>query len=77
MRKAVPIGIVAFVSFVAIQSSALGLEKKNYNYREWTKGIFSDVVGPGKTTYLAGVGAEDESEARGTIRHKGDLSLKV
>jgi enamine deaminase RidA (YjgF/YER057c/UK114 family) len=76
MRRTVTIGIVVFISVVAIQSSALGLEKKNYNYSEWTKGIFSEVitvVGPGKTIYLAGVGAEDEAAARGTIRHQGDF----
>ena len=44
MRKAVTIGIVALVACVAIQSSALGLEKKNHNYNEWTKGIFFEVV---------------------------------
>ena len=70
------IGIVVLASIVVTQSSALGLEKKNYNYSEWTKGIFSEVitvVGPGKTIYLAGVGVEDEAAARGTIRHQGDF----
>ena len=36
-----------------------GFEKKNYNYSEWTKGLFSEVVTvthPGKMIFLAGVG---------------------
>ncbi len=52
-------------------------EKKNYNYSEWTKGLFSEVVTvthPGKMIFLAGVGAEDESGGRGTIRHIGDFA---
>lgn len=54
-----------------------GFEKKNYNYSEWTKGLFSEVVTvthPGKMIFLAGVGAEDESGERGTIRHLGDFA---
>src|SRR6266513_4304872 len=54
-----------------------GFEKKNYNYSEWTKGLFSEVVTvthPGKMIFLAGVGAEDESGGRGTIRHVGDFA---
>jgi len=54
-----------------------GFEKKNYNYSEWTKGLFSEVVTvthPGKMIFLAGVGAEDESGGRGTIRHLGDFA---
>jgi len=57
-------------------ASAQNLEKKNYNYSEWTKGRFSEAVtvtGPGKMIFLAGVGAEDENGAPGTIRHKGDF----
>jgi enamine deaminase RidA (YjgF/YER057c/UK114 family) len=52
-------------------------EKKNYNYSEWTKGLFSEVVTvthPGKMIFLAGVGAEDESAQRGSIRHLGDFT---
>jgi enamine deaminase RidA (YjgF/YER057c/UK114 family) len=60
----------------ASTASAQTLEKKNYNYSEWTKGRFSEAVtvtGPGKMIFLAGVGAEDENGAPGTIRHKGDF----
>ena len=52
------------------------LEKKNYTYSESTKGRFSEAVtvtGPGKTIYLAGVGAEDENGAAGAILHVGDF----
>jgi enamine deaminase RidA (YjgF/YER057c/UK114 family) len=66
-------------TFIA-QSAALaqGLEVKRYNPSEWTKGRFSEVVtvnGPGKTIYLAGVGAEDETGPAGAsapIRHLGN-----
>jgi 2-iminobutanoate/2-iminopropanoate deaminase len=51
-------------------------EKKNYNYSEWTKERFSEVVtvsGPGKMIFLAGVGAEDENGTIGTILYPGDF----
>ncbi|HZP79376.1 MAG TPA: RidA family protein [Pseudolabrys sp.] len=54
-----------------------GFEKKNYNYSEWTKGLFSEAVTvthPGKMIFLAGVGAEDEGATRGVIRHLGDFA---
>ena len=56
---------------------AQGLEVKRYNPSEWTKGRFSEVVtvnGPGKTIYLAGIGAEDENGPAGAsapILHPG------
>jgi 2-iminobutanoate/2-iminopropanoate deaminase len=58
-------------------ASTGGFEKKNYNYSEWTKGLFSEVVTvthPGKMIFLAGVGAEDENGQRGAIRALGDFS---
>ena len=51
-------------------------EKHNYNYSEWTKGRFSEVVtvcGPGTMIFLAGVGAEDEGGTIGTILYRGDF----
>jgi enamine deaminase RidA (YjgF/YER057c/UK114 family) len=57
--------------------NSTGFEKKTYNYSEWTKGLFSEVVTvtqPGKMIFLAGVGAEDESGGRGAIRHLGDFA---
>ncbi len=59
-------------------ASAQGLEVKRYNPSAWTEGRFTEIVtvtGPGKTIYLAGVGAEDETAPRGQsapIRHLGD-----
>jgi len=47
---------------------AQNLEVKRYNPSEWTKGRFTEVVtvtGPGKTIYLAGIGAEDEKGPAG------------
>src|SRR3954468_24984629 len=68
------------VATVAAQTAVLaqGLEVKRYNPSEWTKGRFSEIVtvnGPGKTIYLAGVGAEEENAPAGAsapIRHSGD-----
>jgi 2-iminobutanoate/2-iminopropanoate deaminase len=51
-------------------------EKKNYNYSEWCKGRFSEVVtvsGPGTLIFLAGVGAEDEHGKMGAILYPGDV----
>ena len=56
---------------------AQGLEVKRLNPSEWTKGRFTEMVtvnGPGKTIYLAGIGAEDElgpSGASAPISHIG------
>ncbi len=50
------------------------LEKKHFNYSEWTKGRFSEAVtvtGPGKLIFLAGIGAEDE--VTGETRYKDDI----
>jgi hypothetical protein len=54
------------VATVAVQTTVLaqGLEVSRHNPSERTKGCFSEVAtvnGPGKTIYLAGIGAEDES----------------
>jgi 2-iminobutanoate/2-iminopropanoate deaminase len=70
--------LVAASALVAA-ASAQTLDIKRYNPSEWTKGRFSEAVtvnGPGKTIYLAGVGAEDESGAAGTlpsVRHLGNV----
>ncbi|MFL6936042.1 MAG: RidA family protein [Xanthobacteraceae bacterium] len=75
------IGLAAVVLLLSIPGVARAegsatLEKKNYNYSEWTKGRFSEAVtvtGPGKMIFLAGVGAEDEGSTPGVIRHKDDF----
>ena len=49
-------------------ASAQTLDVKRYNPSEWAKGRFTEIVtvtGPGKTIYLAGVGAEDEKAPAG------------
>ena len=60
------------------QSPNSGYEKKSYNYSEWAKGRFSEVVtvkNAGKIIYLGGVGAEDENSSKGgVIRHLGDFN---
>ena len=56
-------GLVLFTS-----AMAQNLEVKRYNPSEWTKGRFSEIVtvnGPGKTIYLAGIGAEEENAPAG------------
>src|SRR3954471_15541290 len=55
-----------------------GIKIEKFTHSEWTKGIFSEAVtvtgiGNAKLIYLAGVGAEDENGARGTIRHPGNF----
>lgn len=78
MTNKIAIGLSFALAFGATSSVAMAqtLEKKNYNYSEWTKGRFSEAVtvtGPGKMIFLAGVGAEDENGKGGDILHKGDF----
>jgi 2-iminobutanoate/2-iminopropanoate deaminase len=75
--------LAAIVLFSVMGTQALAqtgtLEKKNYNYSDWTKGRFSEAVtvtGPGKMIFLAGVGAEEEGAASGAIRHKDDFTAQ-
>jgi enamine deaminase RidA (YjgF/YER057c/UK114 family) len=52
-------------------------KKNHYSYSEWARPMFSEAVtdtGPGKLIFLAGIGAEDENEVAGTIRHVGDAA---
>src|SRR6202790_2032280 len=62
------------------QTGDTAYEKKSYNYAEWAKGRFSEVVtvkNAGKVIYLGGVGSEDEDSAQGgVIRHLGDVGAK-
>ena len=78
MRKSLTIAMLAALSVTVLPtvSKAQAFEKKNYNYSEWTKGLFSEavtVVNPGKFIFLAGVGAEDENGQRGAVRSPGDF----
>jgi enamine deaminase RidA (YjgF/YER057c/UK114 family) len=68
---------LAFSTTASVQTAS-AFEKKNYNYSDWAKGRFSEVVtvsftGPTKMIFLAGVGAEDENGKPGDIRHKDDF----
>ena len=61
------IGATIMTSSVA---GAQNLEVKRYNPSPWTKTFFTEIVtvnGPGKTIYLAGVGAEDENGPVGNL----------
>ena len=71
------------LTMTAISQSQTGdtaYEKKSYNYAEWAKGRFSEVVtvrNAGKIIYLGGVGAEDEDSAQGGVmRHLGDFGAQ-
>ena len=75
-----PLALLFAVALLAApahaQDNKIKIEK--FNHSEWTKGIFSEAVtvtgiGNAKMVYLAGVGAEDENGARGTIRHPGNF----
>ena len=82
MSKVIGLAIVALIAVFGLQwtSSAQApatggtLEKKHYNYGNWTKGRFSEVVtvtGPGKMIFLAGTGPEEEMN--GAILHKDNF----
>ncbi len=74
------LSVFAAVAMTVAQSAALAqnLEVRRFNPSEWTKGRFTEIVtvnGPGKTIYLAGVGAEDEKAPAGQsapILHPGN-----
>ena len=86
--KAVPLAVTAMLSLAALTMIAMAqtqggisaYEKKSYNYAEWAKGRFAEVVttrNVGKTIYLGGVGAEDESSVQGgVIRHVGNFGAQ-
>jgi len=77
IARLAPISVVASLVFAAA-AGAQNLEIKRFNPSEWTKGRFTEIVtvnGPGRTIYLAGVGAEEENAPAGAsapIRHLGD-----
>lgn len=80
MTRIAKLSAITIYSLVATSTlaNAQALEVKRYNPSEWTKGRFTEVVtvnGPGKTIYLAGVGAEDEKAPAGAsapILHPGN-----
>jgi 2-iminobutanoate/2-iminopropanoate deaminase len=63
-------GAIAATVMTSTVATAQNLEVKRYNPSEWTKTFFTEIItvnGPGKTIYLAGVGAEDEKGAPGSL----------
>jgi enamine deaminase RidA (YjgF/YER057c/UK114 family) len=63
-------GVIAATIMTSTVAGAQNLEVKRYNPSEWTKPFFTEIVtvnGPGKTIYLAGIGAEDEKSAVGSL----------
>src|SRR3984893_15335991 len=86
--KTITLAVAAMLSLTALTASTMSqsqtgdttYEKKSYNYAEWAKGRFSEVVtvrNAGKIIYVAGVGAEDETSAQGgVIRHLGDFGAQ-
>ncbi|MGE3334863.1 MAG: RidA family protein [Rhodospirillaceae bacterium] len=69
--------ICVSLSLLAEAASDSGFKKEHFNYSEWAKGRFSEVVTvtrPQRFIYLAGVGAEDETATSGgKIRHTDDV----
>ena len=79
LRTAMMIALGAFAfglgsNALSIAQSTSSFEKKNFNYNEWTKGKFSEVVtvtNPEKFIFLAGIGPEREGD--GKIVHEGNF----
>src|ERR1700686_165473 len=88
MMKTITLAVTAMLSLAVLtmtaisqsQSADTAYEKKSYNYAEWAKGRFSEVVtvrNAGKIIYLGGIGAEDEDSSQGgVIRHLGDFGAQ-
>jgi 2-iminobutanoate/2-iminopropanoate deaminase len=81
MNRSIWSALVLITALAFPPSSAFaqsqGFEKKAYNYSEWTKGRFAEVVtvvNPGKWIFLAGIGPEREGD--GAILHKGDFQAQ-
>ncbi len=79
LRSAILLAVGAFAfglgsNALSIAQSSSNFEKKNFNYNEWTKGKFSEVVtvtNPGKFIFLAGIGPEREGD--GKIVHEDNF----
>ena len=67
------------ISLAAAEDST-SFEKQNFNYSEWAKGRFSEVVSvknPGRLLFLGGIGAEDEAATTGgAIKYLGDVGAQ-
>jgi 2-iminobutanoate/2-iminopropanoate deaminase len=77
---ALALGMQMAATYAQSPNGDTAFEKKNYNYAEWAKGRFSEVVtvkNAGKVIYLGGVGSEDEDSTQGgVIRHLGDVGAQ-
>ena len=74
LAAAVLIAVAGFHYASVAQAPAPAFEKKQYNYGDWTKGRFSEVVtvtGPGKMIFVAGTGPEQEMT--GAIQFKDNF----
>ncbi len=52
-------------------------EKTHHNHSHFAKSSFSELVtvtGPSRLLFLSGIGAEDESDPAGAVRHAGDVA---
>ena len=78
MRVHSVVVVVLASLLVSSVAQAQKLQIERHNPSEWTKGRFTEAItvrGPGKTIYLAGIGAEDENTRPGAsvaIRHPAD-----
>src|SRR5437588_4622828 len=88
MMKTITLAVTALLALAVLTMTAMSqsqtgdtaYEKKSYNYAEWAKGRFAEVVtvrNAGKVIYLGGVGPEDETSAEGgVLRHLGDFGAQ-
>ena len=68
-----------FFSFACLSYAQEPVEKKSFNYSEWTKGLFAEAVtitglAGAKAIYLGGIGAEEETGKPGEIRGADDIA---
>src|SRR5712671_3928914 len=80
LQRLATVGVaLVWLTAAATAASGQALEKKHFNYSEWTKGRFSEAVtvtGRGKMISRAGVGAEEENGKGGDILQRGDLGAQ-
>ena len=75
----IALSVVGFFSFACLSYAQEPVEKKSFNYSEWTKGLFAEAVtitglAGAKAIYLGGIGAEEETGKPGEIRGAGDIA---
>lgn len=73
-RTTITLFIVGIFCGQALAQNAQPFKKENFNYNEWTKGKFSEVVtvtNPGKIIFLSGIGPEREGD--GKIIHQDNF----